>query len=93
MRRASSVSPKVAWGNVASGLARGGRDGGYGASGPAASAALSLAADLLAGPALRGRTDGEPGKNFRRRSCCLIYRVAPRSPRVVCGDCVLAEGR
>jgi FhuF-like iron-sulfur protein len=86
------VPPKVAWGNVASGvngaaaMVAGGRP-------ERAAAVLSLAGDLLAEPALRGRSKGEPGKNFRRRSCCLIYRVAPRGPRVVCGDCILENSR
>jgi hypothetical protein len=90
--QALSLSPKVAWGNVASAI-----------NATAAMAAKvrpdlagqsrELAQQLLAGPALQGCSEGEPGTNFRRRSCCLIYRVAPRGPRVVCGDCVLESSR
>ena len=39
--------------------------------------------------ALTGFWDGEPGAGFRRRNCCLIYRLAPSAPAVVCGDCIL----
>ena len=86
--RALSVSPKVAWGNVASGV-NGAAAMVARARPDVAAGVVSLAAQLLAGPALTGTSEGEPGKNFRRRSCCLIYRAAPRGPRVVCGDCVL----
>ena len=86
--RALSVSPKVATGNVASAvngaavmLARTRPD--------LARRALAMATGLLGGGVLEGSSEGEPGKNFRRLSCCLIYRAAPRGPRVVCGDCVL----
>jgi hypothetical protein len=53
-----------------------------------------LGALLLDSPALRGTSTGEPGTpGFRRRNCCLIYRIAdptgPSSLRGICGDCVL----
>jgi hypothetical protein len=82
-----SVSPRVLWGNVAS----------------AANSALTMIA--LARPDLGDRAraaadrllsderveDGRlrAGPGFRRRSCCLIYRLTT-STAAVCGDCVLA---
>jgi FhuF 2Fe-2S C-terminal domain len=90
--QALSLSPKVAWGNVASGV--NGAAAMVAKDRPELAAqALSLAAAILAGGPLRGSSEGEPGTNFRRRSCCLIYRVAPREARVVCGDCVLDTSR
>jgi ferric iron reductase protein FhuF len=90
--RTLPVSPKVAWGNVASGV-----------SGAAtmiarerpdrAAQVLALATALLAEGPLLGAAEGDPGTNFRRRSCCLIYRAGPPAPRVVCGDCVLDTSR
>ncbi|BEP12220.1 (2Fe-2S)-binding protein [Acidothermaceae bacterium B102] len=88
--RSLSVAATVSAGNVASAVngtavmvARSRPD--------LAERALAMAAELLTGPVLEGRSEGEPGKNFRRLSCCLIYRAAPRGPRVVCGDCILAS--
>jgi ferric iron reductase protein FhuF len=84
-----SVSPRVLWGNVASaahsaavlvGTSR------TDLAGPARSAADRLLADdRVEGGTLRS----EPG--FRRRSCCLIYRLSG-STAAVCGDCVLGTG-
>jgi len=54
-----------------------------------AESARALGAELLERAPLRGTgnlVDGE----FRRRSCCLIYRAAPGRDGPVCGDCVLA---
>jgi hypothetical protein len=52
---------------------------------------------LVEQPALRSAATGEPGTpGFRRRSCCLIYRVTDPSlasgARALCGDCVLLGG-
>ena len=81
------LSARVAWGNVASALASAVRmivsvDGAAGAR-----------AELLAGRAfaigeLRGTGHVDDAGMFRRRSCCLIYRLA--TDPVFCGDCVLA---
>ena len=89
------VSPRVLRGNVASAV------NGAAAMLAAASArhwpALAdrgwqLAAAALAEPAFDGESR-RLGPNFRRRSCCLIYRVAvtgaAAGPAGVCGDCVL----
>lgn len=83
VQRLYGVSPHVLWGNV----------------GSAANSTLSLlrttrpdllpaarraADELLSDP----RIDGgrlRSGPDFRRRSCCLIYRAGT----AVCGDCVL----
>lgn len=84
---AFSVAPQVLWGNVAS----------------AVSGAVSAVADGLPQHAAAARglrralLEREPlcgtgelvGGTFRRRSCCLIYRVAPERDGSVCGDCVL----
>lgn len=82
-----SVSPRVLWGNVASaavsaaGLIAAVRPD---LTGAARSAADALLAD---GRVERGALRAGPG--FRRRSCCLIYRLAG-STTAVCGDCVLS---
>jgi FhuF-like iron-sulfur protein len=86
---ARSVSPLTLWGNVASAI-----------SGAAAMIAVArpdlarqaraAAAAALEFPALAGAGDGPPGTaGFRRRSCCLIYRLSPGPGAALCGDCVL----
>lgn len=84
--RLLSTSPRVLWGNVASAV--------HGAAGMIARVRPDLADRvgrvahlLLDAPPLRGASEMTPA-GFRRRSCCLIYRVAD-SPSAVCGDCVL----
>lgn len=81
------LQPRIAWGNVASGLAGAARmitatepDLGLVADG--------LVRDALEHGPLRG-TLSEPADGSRRRTtCCLIYQLAgDRS--AVCGDCVL----
>ena len=57
------VSPKVAWGNVASGV-NGAAAMVAGARPDRAAAVQSVAGGLLAEPALRGRSEGEPGRLF-----------------------------
>ncbi len=84
-----SVSRTVLWGNVASAVngavvmvARSRPD--------LADAAATLGRRLLETAPLRGTSTGTVGGDFRRLSCCLIYRVAGPGPRAVCGDCVLS---
>ncbi|HEY0166347.1 MAG TPA: (2Fe-2S)-binding protein [Jatrophihabitans sp.] len=84
------VSPQVLWGNVAS-VVNGARAligvAAPGLSGPAE----QIVSGLLARPPLHGRHQGSAAAGFRRRSCCLVYRlVAAAAP--VCGDCVLTRG-
>ncbi len=82
------VAPQVLWGNVASTvhaaaqMIRGARPG-------LAARVDALTDGALAHPLLRGGYERRQG-SFRRRTCCLIYRVAPPTrPRSVCADCVL----
>lgn len=69
------VAPGLLWGNAASALVGTARQ-----LGPAA---RPLTAALLAHPLLSG-TGTLTGAAFRRRSCCLYYRVPGGG---VCGDC------
>lgn len=88
-RRRFSVSPRVLWGNVASAANSAATLIGhrrFDLAAPARAAADTILRD--------GRVDGGDriaGPGFRRRSCCLIYRLA-RSTAAVCGDCVLEPG-
>ncbi|MER6791038.1 (2Fe-2S)-binding protein [Amycolatopsis mediterranei] len=43
---------------------------------------------LLSEPPLAGSGVTVDGQ-FRRRSCCLIYRASPERNSPICGDCVL----
>jgi len=52
--------------------------------------AAGAAAALLGQPVLAGTYQGRPLTSFRRRNCCLIYRLSPERP-AYCGDCVLAQ--
>ena len=85
-----SVSPRVLWGNVASAAAS--AAGLIGAIRPDLAGAARRAADeVLADQRVEsGALRAGPG--FRRRSCCLIYRLAG-STAAVCGDCVIGTGR
>jgi ferric iron reductase protein FhuF len=84
-----AVSHRVLWGNVGS------------ASNSAAQQISTARADLAitahaAADAILtdSRVDGgvlRAGPPFRRRSCCLIYRLA-HDRAAVCGDCVLGSG-
>ena len=85
--RLASVSDRVLWGNVASGVnaaavqvARQRPD--------LAPEAWLVARRLFASPHLRGERH-PPGPAFRRSSCCLFYRLSP-DRLAICGDCVLA---
>jgi FhuF 2Fe-2S C-terminal domain len=81
------LSPRVAWGNVASALASAVRmitdvDGATGAR------AERLAERAFATAELQNTGYVEESGRFRRHSCCLIYRLA--TDPMLCGDCVLA---
>ncbi|HEX8081300.1 MAG TPA: (2Fe-2S)-binding protein [Jatrophihabitans sp.] len=81
------VSPQVLWGNVASAL------NGTRALIDAAEPALlgrteELVSRLLSRPPLQDTHQGSAATGFRRRSCCLVYRLSP-TQAPVCGDCVL----
>ena len=56
----------------------------------AADAAVTASA-MLRFPALAGSYRGDPVETFRRRSCCLIYRVASPPATEYCGDCILGD--
>lgn len=86
---ARSVSPRILWGNVASAIS--GAAAMISATRPdLAPRARAAAATALEFPALAGAGDGPPGTaGFRRRSCCLIYRLAAGPGSGLCGDCVL----
>ncbi|MER7664596.1 (2Fe-2S)-binding protein [Streptomyces sp. NPDC096193] len=86
LRRDTTVSRQLLWGNAGSALAgaartladwarRGGRTG-------VAERAAALAAELLSHPDLAGTVRGPA---MRRSTCCLYYRVPGGG---LCGDCV-----
>ncbi|MET7473577.1 (2Fe-2S)-binding protein [Streptomyces sp. NPDC005648] len=75
LRAHHRVAPGLLWGNAASALVGTARQ-----LGPAA---RPLTAELLAHPLLSG-TGTLTGSSFRRRSCCLYYRVPGGG---TCGDC------
>ena len=86
---AMAVSPQVLWGNVASAV--NGAAAMIAAARPdLAGSAAETAAAMLANPALTGTFRGRPVQGFRRRNCCLIYRLSPERP-AYCGDCVLGR--
>lgn len=84
-----AVSPQVLWGNVGSAANSAARL--VAAARPECAESAWAAADLvLADP----RVDGgitRSGPEYRRRSCCLMYRLSPDGAPV-CGDCVLHDG-
>ena len=85
--RAFQLSGQVLRGNAGSALA--GAAATLAAAVPArAGLAAELAAGVLARPALRGAGEFGPDQRFRRRSCCLLYRVPGAG---LCGDCILAR--
>jgi len=85
--QAMAVSPRVLWGNVASAV-NGAATMIAAARPDLASSAARAAATLLGQPVLSGTYQASPLTGFRRRNCCLIYRLSP-SARAYCGDCVL----
>jgi hypothetical protein len=81
------LSPLVAWGNVGSAL--NGAAIVLGQLRPElAGRTYQLTAAVLARPPL-GMVDPVAGPDFRRTSCCLLYRLAPGGRAAVCADCVL----
>ncbi len=86
---AMAVSPLVLWGNVASAV-NGAATMIAAARPDLAGPAADTAAAMLASPALTGTYQGRPLRGFRRRNCCLIYRLSPERP-AYCGDCVLGR--
>jgi hypothetical protein len=86
-----AVSPQVLWGNVASAVNSAATM--IAAARPdLAAAAASAAVRALRYPTLAGTYRGSPGAGFRRRNCCLIYRLSSRGAARYCGDCVLGPG-
>jgi hypothetical protein len=86
---AMAVSPRVLWGNVASAV-NGAATMIAAARPELAGRAAEAAAALLGYPDLAGTYQGRPLEGFRRRNCCLIYRLSPERP-AYCGDCVLGR--
>ena len=83
-----AVSDRVLWGNLASAI--NGAASQVAAQLPALTRpALAVAASLAGHPGLAGERHPS-GPQFRRSSCCLLYRLTPGRPRPVCGDCILA---
>jgi hypothetical protein len=86
---AMAVSPRVLWGNVASAV-NGAATMIAAARPDLAGPAAEAAAAMLEDPALTGTYQGRPLRGFRRRNCCLIYRLSPSAP-AYCGDCILGR--
>jgi len=87
VRAAVAVSPRTLRGNAASAVVAAGRL--VAQARPAAAGAAARVVDglLSVGP-LAGTGDFHGGWAFRRRSCCLYYRIPGGG---LCGDCVLTE--
>lgn len=88
-RSAQAVSARVLWGNAASAVVAAGRMVARARPDAERRAADVVGAVLRSAP-LVGSGRFESGWAFRRRSCCLYYRVPNGG---VCGDCVLGAGR
>ena len=88
VRRESGVAAGLLWGNAVSSMAGGLRT--MARSGTAsAEACLAVGAELFAEPPLLGAGEFVPFPGevvFRRRSCCLYYRLDGGG---TCGDCPL----
>jgi hypothetical protein len=87
---ALSVSRRVLWGNVASGL-NGAATMVARARPDLESRVRLLTGDLCGQPPLSGTATGAVAVDFRRRSCCLLYRLAPPGSKALCGDCVITQ--
>ncbi|WSM43606.1 (2Fe-2S)-binding protein [Streptomyces cellulosae] len=87
LRARHRVAPALLRGNAASALAAAAREITRHARPDAAARAARLARELLAHPGLSG-AGGLTATGFRRRSCCLYYRVPGGG---VCGDCCFAR--
>lgn len=81
------LSPRVAWGNVASAVA-GAAKMIAAADRTAGERAQVLAGQALGLPELAGTGSADADGAYRRRSCCLIYRLY--DDPMFCVDCVLA---
>jgi len=93
VRAQVTISARLLWGNVASSVAAGRRlvaQQRPDVAGRAATVAQGLLdTPLLAGSGTRLPPEGgDLGWSFRRRTCCLFYRVPGGG---ICGDCVLLE--
>lgn len=88
-REVESVSGRVLRGNVASAAAAAGALVAR-ARPEAARAASVIVSRLLETSLLADAGHFEAGWSFRRRSCCLYYRIPGGG---TCGDCVLAQPR
>lgn len=88
LTRRFGVSERVLWGNVASAVS-GAATMITAARPDLAAAAAGAAATALRYPALAGTYRGNPGAGFRRRNCCLIYRLSSPGTTRYCGDCIL----
>ena len=88
MTMAMSVPPAVLWGNIASAV--NGATHMIAAARPSLTArAQAISTALLQHSPLAGTWDGTPAARFRRRNCCLIYRIDPRHRAAICADCIL----
>jgi hypothetical protein len=85
-RAVASVSDRVLWGNAASALVGATAIVVRARPASARTASVVLRGLLATGP-LAGTGGFGPRGSFRRRSCCLYYRVPGGG---ICGDCVLA---
>ncbi len=82
------VSPRVLWGNVGSAANSAARL--IAASRPDVAPRAAVVANLLLADSRVDEGKLRSSSSFRRRSCCLIYRVVG-SRSAVCGDCVLRD--
>jgi hypothetical protein len=84
------ISRRLLWGNV--GSAVNGAAVMITATRPGlASETATVSSEALRFPELADCYRGQPVTSFRRRSCCLIYRIAKNAPPEYCGDCILSE--
>jgi hypothetical protein len=82
------VSNLIMWGNVASAVVSAGTL--ITKQRPFSAGTIAAVTEaLFQQPPLRGT--GNVGPPFRRRSCCLIYRIASPTPTAICGDCPLVN--
>jgi len=81
-----AVSPRVIWGNVASAVHSAARM--VAAARPELGPAVTAVAEQLLDDPRIDPDERPVTPAFRRRSCCLLYRVSG-SRAAVCGDCVL----
>jgi hypothetical protein len=84
-----AVSDRVLWGNVASAINSAAAQ--ITTQLPELAPVAQAAAVSLFGHSRLSRERHPPGPDFRRTSCCLLYKLAPGPPRPVCGDCILHE--